>query len=190
MPPRPSLPDLTPAYRLADATAASLRRSLRLPRDNHDDLRQDLLVDLLARLPAYDPARGPFGAFARVCIRHAATRITAKVKRERAERHAMGLDDIVPGAEGLTLADTLGENQGYAAWCGQQTDEIASLERRLDLERAAGAIDPDDHPLCAALSRHTPHEFGEQRTMPRMRIYRRIREIRLRLLAAGIPSAA
>jgi len=26
--------------------------------------------------------------------------------------------------------------------------------------------------------------------MPRMRIYRRLREIRLRLLAAGIPSAA
>ena len=37
-----------------------------------------------------------------------------------------------------------GEGDGYAAWCGQSTDAIVALERRLDLERAAGAIAPED----------------------------------------------
>ena len=67
---------------------------------------------------------------------------------------------------------------------------IGALERWLDLERASSAIDPEDHPLCAALATATPHEVAAQGAMPRARIYRRIREMRLRLLAAGIPSAA
>ncbi|MGE4043558.1 MAG: sigma factor [Acetobacteraceae bacterium] len=186
----PSLPDLTPAYRLADAAAHSLRRSLRLPVEDRDDLRQDLLVDLLARVPAYDPAKGEFGAFVRVCIRHAASRLGGKIRRERTMRHSVSLDDVIPGSDDLTLGDTISEGDGYGAWCGQSTDAIAVLERRLDLERAGTAIDPEDHPLCSALSEHTPHEYSVTGAMPRARIYRRIAEMRLRLLAAGIPSAA
>jgi RNA polymerase sigma-70 factor (ECF subfamily) len=186
----PSLPDLTPAYRLADAHARALCRSLRLPAHDHEDLRQDLLVDLLARLPAFDPSKSVFEAFARVCIRHAAARLASKIRRERAGRHPRSLDDTIPDSDGLSLADTIGEDQGYGAWCGQQTDAIAALERRLDLARAADAIPATDHTLCAQLSVHTPHQLGELGAMPRMRIYRRIREMRLLLLAAGIPSAA
>ncbi|SUE62867.1 Uncharacterised protein [Roseomonas gilardii subsp. rosea] len=186
----PCLPDLTPSYRLATQEARRLCRSLGLPAHEREDLRQDLLVDFLARLPAFDSARAEIEAFAMVCFRHAGARIARRVQRERAARHPRSLDDTLPNTDGLTLADTIGEVDGYGAWCGQSTDAIAALERRLDLERAAGAIAAQDYPLCAALSEHTPHEFGEQKTMPRMRIYRRIREMRLRLLAAGIPSAA
>ena len=158
--------------------------------EEREDLRQDLLLDFLARLPAFDPSKAALPAFAMVCFRHAGFRIARRVTAERATRLPRSLDDVLPNTAGLTLGATIGEADGYAAWCGQSTDAIAALERRLDLERAAGVIAPEDFPLCAALSEHTPHEFGEQKTMPRMRIYRRIREMRLRLLAAGIPSAA
>lgn len=185
----PRLPDLTPIYSLAAREARRLCRELGLPQHEWEDIRQDLLTDLLPRLPDFDPARADLAAFAMLCFRHAGSRMARRVRRERAGRHPASLQDALPGSEALTLADTISEGEGYAAWCGQPTDAIAQLERRLDLERAAAAIDPEDHPLCAALSRHTPHEFAEQRTMPRVRIYRRIREVRLRLLAAGIPSA-
>jgi RNA polymerase sigma-70 factor (ECF subfamily) len=184
------VPNLAPVCRLADQEARRLCRSLGLPAHERQDVRQSLLLDLLARLPAFDPTRAGLAAFARLCFRHAAGRIARRVLRERKARHPLSLDDTLPAGDGLTLGDTIGEADGYAAWCGQPTDAIAALERRLDLERSAAAIDPQDHPLCAALSELTPHEFGEQRTVPRMRIYRRIREMRLRLLAAGIPSAA
>jgi DNA-directed RNA polymerase specialized sigma24 family protein len=187
---RPCFPDLTPAYRLADAAAGAMCRSLGLPPDERDDLRQDLLVDLLTRLPSYDAARGEFGAFARVCIRHAATRLARKAKRDRAARHPNGLDDPLPGQEGVTVGAGVSEGEGYSAWCGQPTDAVAALERRLDLERAGAAIDAGDLPLCGALSRQTPHELGKGGTIPRARIYRRITEMRLRLLAAGVTSAA
>ena len=54
----------------------------------------------------------------------------------------------------------------------------------------ADTLSEGDHSLCAALTTATPHEVAAQGAMPRARIYRRIREMRLRLLAAGIPSAA
>jgi RNA polymerase sigma-70 factor (ECF subfamily) len=191
MPRSPRLLDLAPIHGLAAGEARRLRRSLGLPSHEHEDLRQDLLVDFLARLPAFDPARAELAAFARLCFRHASARIARRVQRERAVRHTLSLDDALPGRDRLTLGDTVGEADGYGAWCRQPIDAITALERRLDLERAAAiAVDPEDRHLCAGLSVHTPHELGELRTMPRMRIYRRIRELRLRLLAAGIPSAA
>ena len=186
----PRLPDLAPIHCLAAKEAKRVCRTLHLPEHEREDLRQDLLLDFLSRLPAFDPSKAALPAFAMVCFRHSGSRIARRVIAERAARHHRSLDDVLPTTEGLTLGETIGEADGYAAWCGQCTDAIAALERRLDLERAACAIAPEDYPLCTALSEHTPHEFGEQNTMPRMRIYRRIREIRLRLLAAGIPSAA
>lgn len=186
MAPRPHLPDLTPVYDVANREARRLCRSLRLPRYEQEDVQQDLLADFLMRLPAYDPAKAELAAFAMVCMRHAGTRIARRVRAERRTRHPLSLDDVVPGTEGMTLGSTLSAADSYAAWCGQPTDDIAALERRLDLARAGEEIDPADHPLCAALTEHTPHEFGELGTMPRMRIYRRIREMRLRLLAAGL----
>jgi RNA polymerase sigma-70 factor (ECF subfamily) len=117
----PCLPDLAPIYRLAEQEARRLCRGLGLPAQEREDLRQDLLTDFLARLPAFDPAKGALEAFARICFRHAATRIARRVQRERAGRHPLSLDDALPGGDGLTLGDTLGEADGYAAWCGQAT---------------------------------------------------------------------
>ncbi len=198
----PRLPDLNPIHSLATQEARRLCRILNLPRHDQEDIRQDLLLDFLTRLPAFDPTKADLSAFAMVCFRHAGSRIAGRVRRERAARHPISqVDSVVRTvevqrgegerqADGLTFVDTINESEGYGAWCGQSTNAIAALERRLDFDRAAGTIDPDDHPLCTALSTQTPHEFGETGTMPRARIYRRIREIRLSLLAAGIPSAA
>ena len=186
----PRLPDLSPIHGLATQEARRLCRILNLPDHEQEDIRQDLLLDFLSRLPAFDPARADLPAFAMVCFRHAGSRTAGRVRRERRTRHPISLDDVIGGGGGLTVGDTINESEGYGAWCGQSTDAIAALERRLDLHRAASTIDPEDHPLCTALSTQTPHEFGETGTMPRARLYRRIREIRLSLLAAGIRSAA
>lgn len=185
----PRLPDLDPIHRLAAQEARRYCRKAGLPAQDREDVQQDLIADLLTRLPDFDPARGELAAFARVCFRHLTARMARRLRYERAGRHPLSLDDLLPGSDGLTLGETIGEAEGYSAWCGQPTDAIAVLERRLDLDRAAAAIDPADHPLCAALAQLTPHEFGAQGAMPRMRIYRRIRELRLQLLAAGIASA-
>lgn len=183
------LPDLDPIHSLAAQEARRYCRKASLPEQDEQDVQQELIADLLARLPDFDPTRSELAAFARVCFRHLAARMARRLRYERAGRHPLSLDDLLPGRDGLTLGETIGDAESYGAWCGQPTDAIATLERRLDLDRAAAAIDSTDHSLCAALSQLTPHEFGAQGAMPRMRIYRRIRELRLQLLAAGIASA-
>jgi hypothetical protein len=101
----------------------------------------------------------------------------------------VSLDDPLPGEPGRTFGETLADDAGYGAWMGQPTDHFATLERRLDLERAAEAFDAADLPLAAALARgeaHAPARVGLSRTTA----FRRTQEMRLRLLAAGVASAA
>lgn len=191
MPAQLSLADLDVIHPLAERYARRLCRTLGRPSHEREDMEQDMLLDLLVRLPGFDPARGTLAAFGTVCFQHRASRLATGLRREKRERHEASLDDAVPGQEEeLTLADIIPESEGYAAWCGQQTDAIATLERRLDLDRAGAILDQRDHTLCAALSRCTPHELGQHGPLPRSVLYRRIREMRLRMLAGGIAVAA
>jgi RNA polymerase sigma-70 factor (ECF subfamily) len=188
---RLALADLDAVHSIARCQARRLCRTLGRPDHEREDIEQDMLLDLLTRLPSFDPARGTLAAFATVCFQHRASRLATRLRREQRERHAASLDDAVPGQEeALTLADIIPESAGYAAWCGQQTDAVAALERRLDLDRAGAIIDQRDHCICASLTQSTPHELGKQGPLPRSALYRRIGEMRLCLLAAGIVAAA
>ena len=184
-----SLGDLDIIRPIAKTQARRLRRALGRPGHEQEDIEQDLLLDLITRLPSFDPARGSLAAFATVCFQHRAARLATRFRREKRERHNATLDDAVPGQEEpLTLADIIPESEGYAAWCGQNTNAVAALERRLDLDRASALLDARDLDICVALSRATPHEVGRQGLLPRSGLYRRIREMRLRLLIGGISS--
>lgn len=192
MPQPLSLADLSRLHPIAAREAHRVCRIARLPAHEREDVQQEMLLDLLGRLAAFDPSRGSLEAFATVCFRHRGIRLAERFRRERAARDDRGLDDPLPGTceEHLTLAEVIPESESYAAWCGQQTDAVAAVERRLDLDRASAALDGRDHPICAALVDQTPHELGRRGPLPRSVLYRRIAEMRLRLLAAGIAAAA
>ena len=186
---RLSLADLDLIRPIAKSQASRLRRTLGRPGHEQEDMEQDLLLDLITRLRSFDPARGTLAAFATICFQHRAARLATRLRREKRERHDATLDDAVPGQEEpLTLADIIPESEGYAAWCGQATNAVAALERRLDLDRASALLDERDHSICASLCHATPHEVGRQGPLPRSVLYRRIREMRLRLLIGGISS--
>jgi hypothetical protein len=99
-----TLTDLDSLHRLADGAARRLRRRLRLPGHEQEDLRQDLLADLLARLPGFDPARGGLLAFASTCFRHRAARLADRHRRDAAARARLSLDDRLPHGEGPARA--------------------------------------------------------------------------------------
>ena len=189
MSPLPSHVDLTPVYRLADRAAADLCRTLRLPSHERDDLRQDLLCDLLGRLPAFDPERGTLSAFAQVCFKHHGSRL-ARQRRREAAAVVVSLDAPLPGRPQQTLGDTFAETDGLSAWLGQSTDSATVVERRIDLANALQSVDPIDVPLCAALVDQRPDEVAKTGQQSRATVYRRVREIRLRLLVAGVASWA
>ena len=188
MPQTLSLADLSRLHPIAAREARRVCRIARMPAHEIEDVQQEMLLDLLGRLAAFDPSRGSLEAFATVCFRHRGIRLAERFRRERAARSDRSLDAPLPNAddERLTLAEIVPESEGYAAWCGQPTDASAAAERRLDLARASAALDARDHPICTALAHCTPHELGRRGPLTRSVLYRRLQEMRLRLLAAGL----
>lgn len=182
--------DLQLLHRRASIAAARLVRQLRLPQHERDDLRQDLLVDLFGRLKSFDPTRGSLGGFAGTVVAHQAVRLKARIHRHRRMYMPVSLDDPLPDTDGISVGDTIAENDGYLAMMGQPTDSFVSAERRLDLDQALGTLPRSDLALCARLINHTPTELSRGGMGSRATLYRQVREIRLRLLAGGLSGAA
>lgn len=186
------MPSLTfaefePLHRMAERMAHGLCRRLGLPSHEAEDFAQDILTDFLARLPGFNPGQGELGAFALTCFRHRAALLAHRTHRHRALHHSVSLNDPLP--EGGTVGDLFAEADGYAAWMGQPVDSYAAVERRVDLERALSGLADDHLPVCAALAREMPGT-ARHAGLSRTSAFRRVREIRLRLSAAGIASAA
>lgn len=190
MPFSPSRTETDTLQRNADRVALRIIRTCRIPRHEQEDLRQDLLTDLFARLKGFDPTRGGLGAFAAACFDHRAIRLTERILRGRTTMAPISLDDPQPGGEGLTIGDSIAEADGYGAWLGQPTDAFATVERRIDLDRALGTLPAETLPLCSELTERSPHELAKASPTSRATLYRHLRELRLRLLVAGIPAAA
>jgi RNA polymerase sigma-70 factor (ECF subfamily) len=175
----------------ADIVARRSIRKLRLSKDHLADFRQELLVDLIARLPAFDPKRGSLGAFAGIVMANRAARLAHKVKRERRLYGAVpiSLDETLPESNGATRGDLVSEEDGLSAYFGQPADAFAEVERRLDVERCLGALDPNEARLSAALSQSNIDELVDRGHAARSSLYRRVKNIRLALLAAGLKAA-
>jgi RNA polymerase sigma-70 factor (ECF subfamily) len=170
----------------ADTAAARLRRRLRLPFAEQEDLRQELLLDLLRRVPAYDAARGSLGAFAGTVLRRCAARIAARIMRERRATAGEIISIDAVRADGTRLGDTLSEADGLAAWQGQAA---SPPERRIDIWSAVDRLDQGDRTLCAAVAHFTVDELVERRFGSRAGLYRRLQEVRLALTAYGLRAA-
>ena len=184
-----SEPDLVTLLEEADAAASRLRRRVRLPRTDLDDLRQDLLLDLIRRLPAFDTRRGSIGAFAGIVLRNQSSRIAARVTRERRASGGRMLSLDERGADLTSIADRLGETDGLASWHGSRAAVDAVLDARMDLERALGALHARDRSLCAAVAQCPVRLLAERGHGSRATLYRRLRDLRCALAAYGARSA-
>jgi RNA polymerase sigma-70 factor (ECF subfamily) len=169
----------------ADAAAARLRRRLRLPRADLDDLRQDLLLDLIRRLPAFDARRGSIGAFAGIILRNQASRIAMRLRRERRACGGGLLPLDALGGDGRKLGDRLTEEDGITAWFGGCVCVVEATDRRIDLARALGALQARDLTLCAAMAQCPVRGLAGRGHGSRATLYRRLRELRCMLAAHG-----
>jgi RNA polymerase sigma factor (sigma-70 family) len=175
--------DLSVLLREATAAARSLLRKLGLPSCEHEDLRQELLVDLIARLKWFDPGRGTLGVFAGTITRHRARRLANRICRERAIFVPISRGDSSSNRNDAKSHDST--EDGYVGALRPSYDGLAAIERRLDLTRALRALGPSDLNLCAGLIERTPTEISQSGECSRASVYRRLRNIRRRLVAEG-----
>ena len=155
---------LAVAMSAANRRAGRLARQVRDPARDRDDHCQDILLDLLQRAHRFDPVRGSWGAFVTVVTRHAALTLFAGHLRSAA------IENID--------ADDLADPAGHA--------EFATL-LSIDVNAARRRLPPS---LCEMLDKIAEEGSvtGAQRagTQPAASFYRTLRQLRLRLIAAGL----
>lgn len=159
------------ASTIADAVAAAEWRARNLSRRfgcvaaaDEEDIRQAILLDLIARADRFDPARGTWPAFVSVVTRHAA----AGIAEDQCRRAAL----FLPLAEDEPIDD-------------RQPAGAADLA--IDFAREVGRL---PHPLKRLVDRiaETGTVAGARRDSAASpaSFYRALRELRLRLIAAGL----
>ncbi len=159
---------------LAVAMSAASRRARRLARQvsdparDRDDHRQDILLDLLQRAHRFDPVRGSWGAFVTVVTRHAVLTLLAQHLR------SAGIQSIP--------ADDLADPTGHV--------ETATL-LSIDVNAARRRLPPSLGAMLDAIAEQGS-VTGAQRagTQPTASFYRALRQLRLRLIAAGLKPPA
>ncbi len=155
---------LAVAMSAANRRAGRLARQVMDPARDSDDYRQDILLDLLQRAHRFDAERGSWGAFVTVVTRHAALTLLARHLRSAAIEN-ISVDD---------LADPAGH---------VETRMLLSI----DVKSARRRLPPS---LCGMLDAIAEEGSvtGAQRagTQPAASFYRALRQLRLRLIAAGL----
>lgn len=155
---------LAVAMSAANRRAGRLARQVRDPARDRDDHRQDILLDLLQRAHRFDAERGSWGAFVTVVTRHAALTLLAAHLRSAA------IENID--------ADDLADPAGHPEAATLLAIDMHSARRRLP-SSFGGMLD-----AIAEEGSVT----GAQRTgtQPAASFYRALRQLRLRLIAAGL----
>ncbi|MAE45215.1 MAG: hypothetical protein CMF63_09660 [Magnetovibrio sp.] len=179
---------------LASATfhANRLVHRLNLPSTERDDIRQDLLVEMIARLRRFDPGKASISTFIDLVARNGASAIARRYRREQRllGMFTASIDDDRSGSDGLSLIETLSEEDGLAAILGGADDAFALADLAIDTARAERSLSGPLRDLCALLKTEAPSAAWRKAGLSRATFYRRLRELRLHFRAEGLRLAA
>jgi DNA-directed RNA polymerase specialized sigma24 family protein len=160
--------------------ARKVARTMRLSDVDREDVEQDILLVLLERRRFFDPARGAWSSFADRVARQAAQGIADEIGTERRMRGG-SLDQ--PGGDGgsTTLSELIADRV-------QGPDTEQTLQLSLTLAHFVAEL-PDELALVARLSLLEGGDLAEAQRrsgLSTSEFYRRLREIRYRLVCLGI----
>lgn len=150
-------------------------------RSDADDVEQEVAVDLLRRLARFDPAKASLRTFAtRVVEHHVSTLIESRAAACRDWRRAqVSLDEMVRDETGDVVPrwQTLDGEACGARRRGDEPDEAAEHDLRLDVRNAVAALEPGLREMAEKLSAATPTEVARATGRPRTTIYESIGRI-------------
>lgn len=161
--------------------ARKVARTMRLSDVDREDAEQDILLVLLERRRFFDPARGAWSSFADRVARQAAQGVADEIGAARRVRG--GSRDQPAGDDGNT---TLGE------LIDADQSPIGDPEQDLQLPLALAAFIaglPDELALVARMSLLEDGDLAEAQRhsgLSTSEFYRRLREVRYRLVCVGI----
>jgi DNA-directed RNA polymerase specialized sigma24 family protein len=161
--------------------ARKVARTMRLSDVDREDVEQDILLVLLERRRFFDPARGAWSSFADRVARQAAQGVADEIGAARRVRG--GSLDQPAGDDGtVTLGELIEANH-----CPDPNAE-ADLQLPLALTRFVAEL-PEELALVARVSLVEDGDLAEAQRrsgLSTSEFYRRLREVRYRLVCLGI----
>lgn len=158
--------------------ARRVARTMRLGDVEREDVEQDILLALLERRRFFDPTRGAWSSFAERVARQVAQGLADEIGADRRVR-AGSLDEPPTDDEEMTALRAAVETQ---------LTLNPELELPMALARFVAEL-PRDLALVASVALHEDGDLAEaQRSsgLSTSEFYRRLREIRYRLICIGI----
>lgn len=160
--------------------AARLHRDGAVPGMDRGDLEQELLLDLWRRRHRHDPARSPFGAFARMLTAHRAASLAEPTARRAAERDAVSLDAPPRGGNGDgTLADLI---TGDASPFAREEEVVLGI----DVRRFVAGLTPAMQRCCVGLAHGSAAAAAAAAGLHRSSAHETLRRVRRRAAASGL----
>jgi RNA polymerase sigma-70 factor (ECF subfamily) len=122
---------------------------------------------------------------------HRASRIGRALWREWHifGRSPLSLDRPLSGDDSTVVGDLFSQDQGLGALFGQTFDPADEITARVSLDAGLSALDVPDQDLCAALVTSTIDQLATSGHGARASLYRRLKNVRLALLAHGVEAA-
>lgn len=156
----------------AGVHARRIVHSLNLPAHERADVCQDLLVEMIPRFQRFDPGRASAATFIDILARHAAYGVRGRYRQAANRIGHVSLDADPDNAE---LANI--------------TSDVAAQDLAMRVEHAVSTL---PRPLRGLVDLLRDGRTSEARRLSRLghaTFYRRLRDIRLHLLAEGLHPA-
>lgn len=161
--------------------ARKVARTMRLSKADREDVEQEILLVLLERRRFFDAARGAWSSFADRVARQAAQGVADQIGAER-RIHGNSLDRPAGNEKTITLGEVMEARQRIGP------DVERELQLPLILADFVGEL-PDQLALVARLSLLEDGDIAQAQRrsgLSTSEFYRRLREIRYRLICLGI----
>lgn len=163
------------AVQEASRWASRLIATAGFHRNDHEDLRQEILIDLLRRTSRFDSARGDWHGFVRGVTHHRSIALIAQHRRRRWEVLA---GDLGPAEDGDDIPlDALD--------CRRRMDPAGVLHLRLDVSRVVAGLPAQLRSLARVLGQMPVTEVCRHTGRSRATVHRMTVQIRNAFINAG-----
>ena len=148
------------------------------PRDDWEDLRQELVIDCLQRTPRFNPDRGDWRAFVRGVIRnHSFVLASQESRRTRCETLS---------ADEETGDDDLEREIFQAGSEPSSDDPTEELAVRADVQRVVASLPENLRTLASDLTEMSVAEIAAKRGRSTQWIYQLMKRLREAFIQAGV----
>jgi RNA polymerase sigma factor (sigma-70 family) len=160
------------------------------PKDDLEDVVQELMLALLESRDAYDPTKARWTYFVKTIVdRKAVSLRRARSAESRGNTMIVAsLNVLVHDEEGqrVELAQQVQQSEGGARRGIEHQDRQASVEQSINVSIVLAGLEPELANICSLLAQMSVAEAARELDIPRTTLISRLAKVRERFAEAGL----